>query len=220
MKFSCTDCNLYNQCNTNFIKPSGDNLSKIMVILYAGDRDQDFKDNLLTGDTYKKLQYLFEKAGIDITKVYFTTAIKCKPKTLTAIKKKNISYDAILAIGKGGLVPGVALAHRLNIKKFYVINAKINKKNIPYSKKQKPKFEKFDFKTIKGKKILIVDDIAGSGKTLEALVEKLKRNKIKNYHIFVVIKFDGDYRPPDNLPITYYGKVSKDWVIFPWEKGI
>ncbi len=129
-------------------------------------------------------------------------------------------YDSILAIAKGGLIPGVMLAHRLEVKDFHIIDIKRNSSSEPYSKKITPIFQNFNYNHLKNKNILIVDDIAGTGQTLIELKNKFNENGIINYEVFVVVKFDGDYSPDENLKINFFGKVCKNWVIFPWEKQL
>jgi uracil-DNA glycosylase family 4 len=90
-EFICTDCNLYNKCKTNKVGGKGDTvLSKIMVVIDYPDRDDDYRGKLLSGDVVNKIDFLFEKAGLKRQDVYFTAAIKCKPKDDGDIKKKQI----------------------------------------------------------------------------------------------------------------------------------
>jgi len=148
-------------------------------------------------------------------------AHKIIKKIIDEIKKKNLHYDAILAISRGGLIPGVVLSHRLEIKNFQIVEIKRHESNKPYTKKIKPiirnpKYEKLR----KAKRILIVDDIAGTGGTLIKLIQKLKRKNISNFDIFVVVKFNGSYSPPPSLDIKFFGKICRNWTVFPWEKQI
>jgi len=131
--------------------------------------------------------------------------------------KKEERYNAILSISKGGLIPGVALAHKLGIKEFYVIDIRRNSSEEPYSGKIPPVFQDFDYGQLKGKKVLVVDDIVGTGKTLLELKGKLSAANITNYGIFVLVKFDGDYSPDKSLKLDFFGKICRNWVIFPWE---
>jgi len=139
-------------------------------------------------------------------------------KLIKDIKTSGTCYDTVLAISKGGLIPGVTFWHRLNIENFQIVSIKRNVANAPYTKKIPPIIEPFEYKKLKNRKILIVDDIAGTGTTLLELTKILKKNGIFDFDILVLVKFNGDYSPPPTLLIKFFGKVCKNWVIFPWEK--
>ena len=118
-------------------------------------------------------------------------------KTLTLkqiidkIKKiKFPKFDLIVAIGKDGIMPASLLKHFLNLPVEDIWINYRNKENKPIRKEpilKKPLNKKL--KNIKTKKILIVDTVSRTGKTLEKAKEILKGNKIKTF----VIKGKADY---------------------------
>ncbi|NQV19697.1 MAG: phosphoribosyltransferase [Armatimonadetes bacterium] len=131
---------------------------------------------------------------------------------------KEDKFDAILTIAKGGLIPAVALSHKLNIDDFNITRIRRNLSNEPFSGKIPPLVDKFDFAKLQGKRILIVDDIVGTGETLKKLIEVLKSNNIIDFKIFVLVKFVGEYSPDGTIDNYYFGKICNNWVIFPWEE--
>jgi hypoxanthine phosphoribosyltransferase len=114
-----------------------------------------------------------------------------KQLTLTQIinKIKTIKFpkfDLIVAIGKDGIMPASLLHHFLKIPvKVMFLNYR-NKNNKPIRKE--PILKK-PFKSIKNKKILLVDTVSRTGKTLNKAKELLKKNKIKTF----VINGKADY---------------------------
>ncbi len=109
------------------------------------------------------------------------------------IKIKKIKFpkfDLIVAIGKDGIMPASLLKHFLKTPvKVMFINYR-NKDNKPIRKKPiliKPLNKKL--KKIKNKKILLVDSISRTGKTLNKAKKVLKGNKIKTF----VINGKADY---------------------------
>jgi len=133
------------------------------------------------------------------------------------VKRDKKKYDVILAISRGGLIPGVILSHYLNIVNFNVVRIKSNKSEEPFSGKIKPIIKGLNIRALKNKKILLIDDIAGSGQTLIKLSCLLKRYGITNFDTFVLVKFRGVYTPPKKLKLSYFGKICRHWTIFPWE---
>ena len=91
-QYICTDCNLYENCKTNKIIGMGDPiLSKLMIVFDYPDKDDDYRGKLLSGDVANKIDYILSKVGLKRKDVYFTTAIRCKPKDDGNIKKKQIT---------------------------------------------------------------------------------------------------------------------------------
>lgn len=88
-------------------------------------------------------------------------------------------FDLVVAIGKGGIIPGALIANRLNLDlKILWLNFRNEKNNPKYGK---PKLvREFDF-NLKNKKILLVDDVSRTGKTLDTAKGLLKGNKIKTF---------------------------------------
>jgi hypoxanthine phosphoribosyltransferase len=102
-------------------------------------------------------------------------------------KIKFEEFDIIVAIGSGGIIPAAFIQRKLNIP-MRIIN--INYRDPSH----KPKYddavllEDREF-PIKDKKILLVDDVSRTGKTLKKAKEYLKGNRIKTF----TINGEGDY---------------------------
>lgn len=96
-------------------------------------------------------------------------------------------FELIIAIGSGGIIPAAFIQRKLNIP-MKIIN--INYRDPDH----KPKYdeavllEEKEF-PIKNKRILLVDDVSRTGKTLKKAKEYLKGNQIKTF----IINGDGDY---------------------------
>ena len=101
-------------------------------------------------------------------------------------KEKGYNVDAIYGPPRGGLPIAVTLSHRLGIPiiKDYWQTEKLNK-------------------------VLIVDDIADTGKTLESLVGPKFITYTIYYHQQSIVK-----------PNYYCFEKKNEWVVFPWEEGV
>jgi hypoxanthine phosphoribosyltransferase len=85
--------------------------------------------------------------------------------------------DLVIGIGSGGVAPAVMVAYHLNAElKIMVLNYRDEQNNPRYETPkliQKPNWE------LKGKRVLVVDDVSVSGKTMNAALEILKGYNVK-----------------------------------------
>ena len=89
-------------------------------------------------------------------------------------------YDLIVAIAKGGLIPASFIQYKLDIPLQIIhINFRDKSHNPLY---EEPKLLK-DFEKIKDKKILLVDDVSRTGKTLQKAKQILEDNEIDTFLI-------------------------------------
>ena len=86
-------------------------------------------------------------------------------------------FDLVVGIANGGLVPANLVAYKLGIDLLLVkINYRDEKNNPRYDV---PKLLDDNRPEIRNKKLLIVDDVSVTGKTLETVKELFPGNEIK-----------------------------------------
>jgi hypoxanthine phosphoribosyltransferase len=125
------------------------------------------------------------------------------------IISSGFSPDYIIGVTTGGLFPLAFLAKRLKINTILTVSAKKSKSKV-VSIKHLPKVD------LKNKKILLVDEIAESGRTLKKISEMLRKEYSVSDLKIATLAANKDVCEfwPD-----YYIIIEKgDWVIFPWEK--
>lgn len=110
--------------------------------------------------------------------------------------------DLVIGIGSGGIVPAGFVAFHLNADlQVMVLNYRDEKNNPKYDE---PKvLEKPEWK-LEGKKILLVDDVSVSGKTMNAALKLLEGYDVKT----LAMKGRADY--------VLFPEV-KDCVKWPWK---
>ena len=134
-------------------------------------------------------------------------------------KNNTKKFDYIIAITRGGLVPATMISHALNIRKVFPLQVYETVSDDVNAKKKTPMLgENVNFSFIKNKKVLIVDDIIGSGATLSYVNDFLKKFNPKEMTSFCVIFNKANYHEKYLLP-DIIGKTVKSWIIFPWERG-
>lgn len=120
--------------------------------------------------------------------------------------------DAIIAIARGGLTLAHMLSLRWNLREVYTLNAisydgnqqkELIIKNIP---KIEPRI----------KKILIVDEIIDSGKSLSKIVKILKEDNSR-VDFFTAVIFQ-----KENVAFEadFFIKEPGDWIDFFWERDV
>lgn len=127
---------------------------------------------------------------------------------------KNI--DAIVGVGRGGLIPATLLSYKLDVK---IINnfqlQSYNDTGVAEDFKiwQQPA-ENF-IKSLSNKAtILVVDDLSDKGKTLEYIRRYFDKIDVKLRFATLYIKKDTTFVP--NLYVRSYS--TEEWLVFPWEE--
>ena len=129
-------------------------------------------------------------------------------KIYTQMLKDDCKPDCIIGLLRGGIVPARIFSDHFNILiDFFALDVKlytgVNRRM------EKAKIKAFDG-DVKGK-ILVVDDIYDSGKTMEVVLEHLKGKEVTTATIFWK---ESAKNKPD-----YYAEVAKEneWIVFPFE---
>jgi len=129
-----------------------------------------------------------------------------------SISKKNIKFDTIVALGRGGLIPGAILSYKLDIKNLQNLGINTRQEDgqcVETLIYQRP--------TITGN-VLVVDDINDSGKTFEA-VNSLIKSEYPDIGELLYCSLTTRYNTNFNENIIS-GKIinTSDWLVFPWDK--
>lgn len=125
------------------------------------------------------------------------------------------TFDAMLMVTRGGLIPGGLLSESLNIR--HVLTAAVD---FPATETAGlmawPRFLQFPGNNLlEGRRTLIVDDVWGSGRT-SATVRGRAESAGANPWTCVL-----HYNPQRSLFSTaepdFYGAITDAWVVYPWE---
>jgi len=132
------------------------------------------------------------------------------------IKSKKINYDTIIALGRGGLIPGATLSYKLDIYNLYNLGISTREDDGKYLDTivyQKPTGLN------KNSKILVVDDINDSGRTFTAVNSILQSEyNIDSDNILYasLVMRDGSEFNKNII----FGNIlyTTSWLQFPWDK--
>jgi hypoxanthine phosphoribosyltransferase len=118
--------------------------------------------------------------------------------------------EMVIAIARGGLIPAGALAYAIGIKAAGTLNVEFYsdiEETLPDPVVLEPLL---DTDAIVGKRLLVVDDVADSGRTLETVLELLRRHTEQVRSAVLYTKPRTIVRP------DYSWQETDLWINFPW----
>ena len=124
-------------------------------------------------------------------------------KLRNLIKSKNIDFDKMVVVSRGGFVPAAVVAYTLGIQDVDIVSIQsyIHREAGKAIVHRAPKTNEI---------VLVIDDIVDKGGTAKALKEYMP-----NMHLAVI------YAKPRGLPLasTYVEEITQDtWPVFPWDE--
>lgn len=134
------------------------------------------------------------------------------------IPQFNIEFDGMVMITRGGVVPGGLLAEALRLT--HLLTAAVD---FPaeFEREQTglfawPRFIQFpDEEQLRGRRILVMDDVWGSGRTITAVKNRI--SAAGGFPSTCVLHFNpyrnlfGNHRP------DYFAAVTDAFIVYPWE---
>jgi hypoxanthine phosphoribosyltransferase len=127
------------------------------------------------------------------------------------VRKAGFRPDVIVGIARGGWPPARIMSDLLenpelaNVKaEFYLSVAET---------KGEPIITQPVSVSVEGKKVLVVDDVADTGKSLALVRKHLKEQGAKQVKISTIY-----YKPWSIVTPDWFEKKTSHWIIFPWER--
>ena len=122
-------------------------------------------------------------------------------------------YDALMAVTRGGLVPAGLLAYHLGQRNILV--AAVQFYSGVARRAQHPTFLQFPADPfLDGRRILIVDDIWDSGKTIMAVKERVIA--AGGTPVTAVLHYKPEASLFSDRP-DFYVETTAAWIVYPWE---
>lgn len=118
--------------------------------------------------------------------------------------------EIIVAVARGGLVPAGALSYSMGVKLSDAINVEFYtdvNETLPDPVLLEPLL---DTNSIKGRRVLVVDDVADSGRTLQLVLKLLESHGAEVRSAVIYAKSRSVVSP------TYIWKHTDEWIVFPW----
>jgi hypothetical protein len=124
------------------------------------------------------------------------------------------SFDAMLAVTRGGLVPAGMLAYHLGMRNILV--AAVQFYHGVGQRADKPSFLQFPADPfLSGQTVLVVDDIWDSGKTIAAVKDRVIA--AGGTPVTAVLHYKPTASHFPNHQPEYYVQATDAWIVYPWE---
>ncbi len=119
-------------------------------------------------------------------------------------------YDCIVGISRGGLIPSRLLSDFLGIKDIRIIRSVYY--TGPGETLDKPQISLDGLGDLNDKRVLIVDDVADTGDTLNSLKNLILERGVEDVAIATLY-----VKPWRKIHIDYFVRETDKWIVFPWE---
>ncbi len=118
--------------------------------------------------------------------------------------------EVLIGVARGGMIPAGALTYALGVKLTDAINVEFYTdvaKTLPDPILLAPML---DIDSIKGRRVLVVDDVVDSGRTLALVLDLLKGfgAEVKSQVIYA--------KPTTIIEPDFCWKHTDKWIVFPW----
>ncbi|MBN1219069.1 MAG: phosphoribosyltransferase [Anaerolineae bacterium] len=129
---------------------------------------------------------------------------------------QNITYNVLIAITRGGIVPGGMIAEQLGIQQILV--ASVDFYEDPEHNLDWPVFMQFPSDSLlRGQQVLIVDDVWYRGLEVLSVTERVEQ--AGGRPTSVVLHYKPKYSQFEDKAPNFYAAQTDDWIIYPWEVG-
>lgn len=127
------------------------------------------------------------------------------------IRESRYRPEVIVGVSRGGWPPARIMSDLLQNPN--LANMKVEfYKDIGITSK-KPKITQPVTAIVKGKRVLVVDDVADTGQSLGVIVAHLRKKGAKQVKVCTIYLKPHSIFQPD-----FYAKKTRKWIIFPWER--
>lgn len=133
------------------------------------------------------------------------------------VRKDNYDPDVIIAVAGGGYIPARILRNEF---KKPLIGISMNYYNENDEIQETPNiYQWVQEEHVKGKKILIVDEVDDTRKTLQYIVEKIKVFEPSEIGIVILHNKDKGIQKPvlDGIRYYYAEETDDKWIVYPWD---
>jgi len=126
------------------------------------------------------------------------------------IQNSGFVPDLIVGISRGGWIPARIFSDLLGNSNLDTVTTKFY---VGISEtKLEPKITQEMYSSVEGKKILLVDDLVDSGKSLSLVISYLKNkgaSEVKTVTLY--------HKPGSIIVPNYFIKKTMAWIVFPWD---
>lgn len=133
-------------------------------------------------------------------------------KNLSAKILSTFKPDAVVSIATGGWVPARVLKNYIKADFFSLGGNSYDDRNNTQGKLEF--YQEIESSMIKGKKVLVIDEMCETGVTMKTALEKIQAFGPKELKSAVI------HTKPKSIikPDFYIWLAGPEWIVYPWEK--
>jgi hypoxanthine phosphoribosyltransferase len=139
-----------------------------------------------------------------------------------SITNSGYMPEIIISILRGGSFPGLLLSHRLSVRNLFAISISTTDNEDVRATRHCPKIENYfnNKDVLSRKKILLVDDVVNTGKTMDECCKYFLKLDVLEIRTACLVRDTYSSSTEDNslFKVDYVGDVIPCWAKFPWEK--
>ena len=137
---------------------------------------------------------------------------------LLADRLADARLGGVVGIARSGLVPAVMLSHMLGVRPFAVLDiARTHSDAIRADKSQPATRGALGLARMRGRRVLLIDDIVGQGLTLEAARRQMVDAGADPVTAALVVNRANLAGRDPRAIVDHWACDVHGWVIFPWE---
>ena len=126
------------------------------------------------------------------------------------IRSSGFRSDVIVGVSRGGWVPARILSDLLENPNLANVRVEFYSNNA--ERKEAPVLTQEVSLPVAGKRVLIVDDVADTGRSLKLVKEHVMRKGAGEVRIATLY-----FKPWSAVKPDYYEEDTKQWIVFPWD---
>ena len=130
---------------------------------------------------------------------------------LTETISRDWRPEIVVGIAKGGLIPAVYISSAFQVDLFPIKLSSRHNEKIVY---KEPVWFVYPTEIVRGKKVLLVDDISAAGRTLKIASEKLKNLGATEIRTATIAAHKESPRP------AYVVLVTDALIVWPWDRDV
>lgn len=131
-------------------------------------------------------------------------------KLAEAVRKSGFEPEVIVGVSRGGLIPARIMSDLLETPKLANVTAEFYV-DVAETKRE-PTITQPVSLPVRRRKVLVVDDLVDTGKSLKLVDSHLKSQGASEVRIATI------YRKPWSITVPhYYVEETRCWLVFPWE---
>ena len=127
------------------------------------------------------------------------------------IKSSGYKPEVIVGVSRGGWPPARVMSDLLENSN--IANMKVEFYKDIGVRSEKPRITQPVTSQVTGKRVLVVDDVADSGRSLKVVANHLRKKKASELKVSTIY-----YKPHSIFRPDFYAKTTRKWIIFPWER--